>query len=314
MADVTLEDPTADARAAAGGPEPVDALVDASGAPAADAVHRGPRVTHALAAPRLALPAPDAGWSPSAPDRRTLRNEMWLVLWLSIASSALGAVLSLVESLTRGVPLSQQSRTLVGTYIADRPWLDILYQVAHISLALVPVLLVVHLLRRSGEGRQAIGIDMRDWPRDLLRGAVMAAVIGGAGLALYLVAFHLGFNVRLAAVTAQEHWWTPLLLVASAGYNAALEEVIVLGYFIHRMAQLGRRPWQQVGSSALLRATYHLYQGFGGFLGNLAMGTIFAVLFRRWGRVMPFLWAHLFIDATAFLGYYYLGGHVSWLP
>jgi hypothetical protein len=29
---------------------------------------------------------------------------------------------------------------------------------------------------------------------------------------------------------------------------------------------------------------------------------------------MPFLIAHLFIDAGAFLGYYYLGGHVSWLP
>ena len=63
-----------------------------------------------------------------------------------------------------------------------------------------------------------------------------------------------------------------------------------------------------------MRAAYHLYQGFGGFLGNLAMGTVFAVLYRRWGRAMPFIWAHLIIDATAFLGYYYLGGHVSWLP
>ncbi len=52
-----------------------------------------------------------------------------------------------------------------------------------------------------------------------------------------------------------------------------------------------------------LRGAYHLYQGFGGFLGNVAMGTVFALLFRRWGRVMPFLVAHFVIDAVAFVGY-----------
>ena len=97
-------------------------------------------------------------------------------------------------------------------------------------------------------------------------------------------------------------------------YNAILEEVIVLAYFVHRTAQLGWKPWQQVGSSAFMRAAYHLYQGFGGFLGNLAMGTLFAILFRRWGRVMPFLWAHFFIDAFAFVGYYFLAGHLPFLP
>jgi len=258
--------------------------------------------------------APDESWTPSMPDRRTLRAEMWLVLWLSIAATALTSLLDLINALTREEPLSRQSRTLVTTYIADRPWLDILYQAAYIGIRLVPVLLVLYLLRRSGEGARAIGVDMSDWKRDVVRGAVLAAVLGGLGLAFYLLAYKLGMNVRIAAVTADRHWWTPLLLLASASYNAILEEVIVLAYFMHRAAQLGWKPWQQVGGSALVRAAYHLYQGFGGFLGNLAMGTVFAVLYRRWGRAMPFIWAHLIIDATAFLGYYYLGGHVSWLP
>ena len=258
--------------------------------------------------------APDESWTPSMPDGRTLRAEMWLVLWVSIAATALGSLLQLVDSLTSGQSLASQSQTLVGTYIADRPWLDVLFQASHIGLRLVPVILVIHLLRRTGEGRQAIGLDMRDWKRDVVRGVVLAAVLGGLGLAFYLLAYKLGMNVRIAAVTADRTWWTPILLVASASYNAILEEVIVLAYFLHRASQLGWKPWQQVGGSALMRAAYHLYQGFGGFLGNLAMGTVFAVLYRRWGRAMPFLWAHLFIDATAFLGYYYLGGHLSWLP
>ncbi len=248
------------------------------------------------------------------PDRATLRAEMWLVLWISIAASALRSVLSIVESLTRGAPLSSQTQTLVTTYVPDRPWLDVMYQATRIILALIPVLLVVHLLRRSGEGRRAIGLDLGDWRRDLVRGAVMASVIGGAGLALYVTAYHLGFSVRIAAVTTQNSWWTVILLLASAAFNAVLEEVIVLAYFIHRSQQIGWKPWQSVGSSALLRGAYHLYQGFGGFLGNIVMGLIFGTLYRRWGRVMPFLFAHFLIDSVAFIGYDLLAGKISWLP
>ena len=280
----------------------------------ADSVPSDAGTVDAGHAPGVGDPVPDESWAPAVPDRRTLRAEMWLVLWLSIAATAINSILSLVNSLTSGEQLRNQSRTLVGTYVPDRPWLDILYQVAHISLALVPVLLVLHFLRRSGEGRAAIGLDMRHWKRDLPKGMLLAAVMGGIGLAFYLLAYKLGMNVRIAAVSTTREWWTPLLLVASASYNAILEEVIVLAYFIHRTAQIGWKPWAQVGGSALVRASYHLYQGFGGFLGNLGMGLVFALLYRRWNRVMPFFWAHLFIDAGAFLGYYYLGGHVSWLP
>jgi membrane protease YdiL (CAAX protease family) len=257
---------------------------------------------------------PDPAWTPSMPDRRTLSGEMWLVLWLSIASAAISALLSLIKSLTEGVRLTDQSVTLVGTFVQDRPWLDVLYQIVNIALPLVPVLLVLHLLRRSGEGRYAIGLDLRDWKWDVVKGVALASVIGGIGLAFYLLAYHLGMNVRIAAVSADHRWWTPILLVVSALYNATLEEVIVLAFFVHRARQIGWKPWAQVGGSALARASYHLYQGFGGFLGNLAMGGVFALLYRRWNRVMPFLIAHFLIDAVAFLGYYYLGGHVSWLP
>ena len=60
---------------------------------------------------------------------------------------------------------------------------------------MVPVLLVVHLLQRSGEGLAGIGLDRREPGRDLLRGGVLAAVVGGSGLALYLVAHAAGANL-----------------------------------------------------------------------------------------------------------------------
>ena len=53
------------------------------------------------------------------------------------------------------------------TYVADRPWLDILYQATRIALALVPVLLVSTSCAAAARAAAAIGLDMRDWKRDL---------------------------------------------------------------------------------------------------------------------------------------------------
>lgn len=319
MTAVTHEDQPEGADSALPAPDPdqaadVPSYAEPLGLPGAPP-SRGIRWLSATSGRALAQPVPaEPGWVGSAPDRATLKAEMWLVLFVSIAASALKSLISLVDSLTKGQTLASQSQSLVSNFVVDRPWLDVLYQLTYTLLPLVPVLLVVHLLRRSGEGRRAIGLDMREWPKDVLKGAVIALVVGVTGLVFYVFAYNMGWNVRLAAVTAQKDWWTPFILLMSAAYNAILEEVIVLAYFVHRTAQLGWKPWQQVGSSAFMRAAYHLYQGFGGFLGNLAMGTLFAILFRRWGRVMPFLWAHFFIDAFAFVGYYFLAGHLPFLP
>ena len=69
-----------------------------------------------------------------------------------------------------------------------------------------------------------------------------------------------------------------------------------------------------IATSALVRGSYHLYQGVGGFAGNVVMGLLFGWLFKRWGRVMPMIVAHALIDTVAFIGYALLAGRVSWLP
>lgn len=247
-------------------------------------------------------------------DRRVLRDELVIVLFLSIAASAWRSLLSLVDSLTKNVPLSDQTAVIVGTYTPDRPWLDLTYQLTGIALALVPVLLVAHLLHRSGEGMRGIGFDLSQPGRDVVRGMVLAAVIGSAGLVLYVVAYRLGLSVKIAAASTISVWWTVPVLLLQAAYNAVLEEVIVLGYMIRRLGQLGARPWVAIGASAALRGSYHLYQGFGGFAGNFVMGLVFGVLYRRWGRCMPMVVAHFCLDAVSFVGYFYLHGKVGWLP
>ena len=79
--------------------------------------------------------------------------------------------------------------------------------------------------------------------------------------------------------------------------------MIVLGYLITRLRQLSWSPAAAVGTSAVLRGAYHLYQGWGGFAGNLAMGAFFGVLFLRWRRTLPFAAAHFLLDAGAGIGF-----------
>jgi len=81
-----------------------------------------------------------------------------------------------------------------------------------------------------------------------------------------------------------------------------------------RLRQLGWSDQRALAVSAVLRGSYHLYQGFGAFIGNAVMGVIFALLYLRWKRVTPLIISHALIDTGAFVGYALLHGHLSRLP
>ncbi|MCK7627915.1 CPBP family intramembrane metalloprotease [Streptomyces sp. RS10V-4] len=265
---------------------------------------------------------PGAGGGPGRPPeaagepaRRLLRNETLIVLALSLGASAVSALISFVGSLTRPGGLKHQAATLNASHAPGRHWLDLAWQVFGIATALVPVVLVAHLLlRERAGGLRAIGFDRRRPGFDLGVGAGLAAAIGGSGLLLYLGAQAAGFNLTVVPEALPHTWWRAPVLIASAVQNAVLEEVIVVGYLLRRLGQLGWTPWAAVAASAVLRGSYHLYQGVGGFVGNMVMGVIFALVYRRCRRVGPLVAAHALIDTVAFLGYALLAGKVSWLP
>jgi len=257
------------------------------------------------------VPAPD-GLVPPPP--RLQRWEIVTVFAVSLGASGLYALVSLIGSLTAKQSLSKQTATLNGSLAPGRPLLDLVMQLLNITLSLAPVLLVFYLLARAGERPSSIGVDARQPGRDLARGAALAALVGGSGLGLYLIAYHLGVELNVVAENLPHVWWRFPVLLLSAAQNATVEEVIVVGYLLSRLDRLGVRPFRAIALSAVIRGSYHLYQGVGAFLGNAAMGLIFGYLYRRWGRVMPLLIAHFLIDAVTFVGYALLAGHVSWLP
>ena len=246
--------------------------------------------------------------------RRILRQETVLVLALSLGASGVSAVISFIGSLTKPGGLKDQAATLNGSFAPGRPWLDLAWQLFGIATALVPVALVAHLLIRERAGLRAIGFDRsRPWP-DLGRGALVAAGIGSAGLAFYLLARASGFNLTVVPESLPDVWWKYPVLILSAVQNSVLEEVIVVGYLLRRLGQLGWTPMAALVASSVLRGSYHLYQGIGGFIGNMVMGVVFVLLYRRWGRVGPLVAAHALLDIVAFVGYGLLAGKVDWLP
>ena len=245
---------------------------------------------------------------------RLIRAEILVVLSVSLGASALVALVRLIGALTAPRELKGQQAVLVGSLAPGRPWLDLTLQLVGIAINVAPVGLVAYLLVRSGESMRTIGVDLREPRRDLVRGALLAAAIGGTGLAFYLAVYAAGVNLNVVAGALPEVWWRIPVLLLAAAQNGVLEEVLVSGYLLHRLEQAGWAPWRSVVVAALLRGSYHLYQGFGGFVGNVVMGLVFGRLYQRWGRAMPLVIAHTLIDAVAFAGYAALHGRVSWLP
>jgi uncharacterized protein len=248
--------------------------------------------------------------TPEHPSRLSSpRVEVVVVLLLSLGQSAVYAVVSLVAKLTAGRPLSQQTATLNPSQ-SPRPYLDLTYQLLGIAFALVPVVLALYLLGRS---RAALGPGFRP-AFDIGWGAGLVAAIGIPGLLLVYVAARLGLNAQIVPAALRPVWWAVPVLILSAIQNAVLEEVIVVGYLITRLRQFGLPLWMVVGLSAVLRGSYHLYQGFGAFLGNAVMGVVFALFFLRFKRVMVLIVAHSLLDIAAFVGYTLLPkAWLSWL-
>jgi membrane protease YdiL (CAAX protease family) len=240
-----------------------------------------------------ASPPTDPVVPPPPTDRRTLVEEVLVVLSLSVLARAAYAILSLIEAPISGVVVAAADQSSAFAR-----------QLLGFVFGLAPAFLVIHLVRRSGEGVAVVGLRGAGLTRDAVRGVATAAAVGVVGFAVYLAAVELGVNRFVVPTPPLGHWWTIPALVLNAVQAGLVEEIVVLGYLVTRLQQLSWSAAAAVGASALLRAAYHLYQGWGGFAGNLAMGLLFGFLFLRWGRrTWPFVVAHTLLDIGAGVGF-----------
>ncbi|GEL24124.1 CAAX amino protease [Pseudonocardia sulfidoxydans NBRC 16205] len=264
----------------------------------------------------LAPPTPTGPGSGAIEDparRKLVVTEILVVLTVTLGLSALRSALSLIDSLLATTPLSEQQVAL-NAPAAAATLVDLALQLTRVLQLVGWGSLGAYLLLRAGFGMRDVGLDARRPARDAAATAGLAAIIGIPGLGLYLIAHAIGVSLTIAPTTLTDTWWRIPVLVASALANSWAEEIVMIGYLLTRLRQLGWSPNRSLLAAAVLRGAYHLYQGFGGFLGNLIMGLVFGRYWQRTGRLWPLVAAHALIDVVAFVGYGLLKGHVSWLP
>jgi len=133
---------------------------------------------------------------------KTLREEIVVVLFLSLLASAVYAIISYTQAPLKGVTIYSVRQVPFFT------------QLANFVFGLAPVWLVVYLVRRDGEGLGAIGLGTERLGQDVGRGVVLFALTGVAGIGIYLGAVALGVNRFVVPVPPLGHWWTvPVLLM-----------------------------------------------------------------------------------------------------
>ena len=227
------------------------------------------------------------------------KQEILLVLFLSLGASAIYSTLSLVRKV-----LSEQglagSTTVINQAVTPIPWLDLIYQLVAIGLALVPVLLALYLLRQDG-----ISIGLLPRWADLKIAVLISLAIGIPGIALYFLALQLGLTSSVVPSNLGDYAWTVPLLLLSALRSGLQEEVIVVGFLISKL-RLSYPKLTMLGLvliSAAIRASYHSYQGFSAVLGNFVMGVVFAFVFLKTNRVAPLVIAHTLMNSVVFVGY-----------
>jgi len=243
-------------------------------------------------------------------DQRAIRMEIAVMLAVTFGVSAMVALLRLADAVLSGLP---GYRVQLNQNLSRYDLINLGLNLVSIGQLVAWGLLALYLLWRSGIGPAQIGLGRLRWPSDVVGGLGLAALIGLPGLGLYLVARMLGMNAEVEPTSLASSWWRIPVLVLAAFANGFAEEVVVVGYLITRLRQVGLTPVQAVLASAALRGLYHAYQGFGAGLGNLAMGLVFGYAWYRWRRLWPLVIAHGVINSVAFVGYIVLAGHLSWL-
>ncbi len=245
--------------------------------------------------------------------RRLLVAEVVLVFSITLGLSGVRSALSLLDAFLRPEPLAQQ-RVSINTSQAALDVIDLLKQLLGVVQLVGWGALGLYLLWRAGIRLSRIGLDARRPGKDTVWAIALAASIGIPGLVLYFSAWQLGFNLAVQPSTLDVSWWRPFALTLSAFGNSFAEEVLVVGYLLTRLRQLGLSENASLLVSSLIRGSYHLYQGLGAFVGNIVMGLVYGRFWQRTDRLWPLIVAHMLLDVVAFVGYAALRDHVTWLP
>jgi membrane protease YdiL (CAAX protease family) len=162
--------------------------------------------------------------------------------------------------------------------------------------------LVAAALRREPDARGVLGLAPMPVGAAIgwgLAGVVLAYVVDGVGVGLYLALTHADLQAELAA---KARWSTQLAAIPLAWvvplsvFVGVYEEVVFRGFLLGRLRVLSGSRALAVLISAVLFAAGHGYQGTLGLVQTFAVGLVLGALAIARGSIWPTIVAHVSID------------------
>jgi membrane protease YdiL (CAAX protease family) len=231
------------------------------------------------------------------PERRMLVRETRWVMVAFLVPGVVSAILVLAEHIS-GVGDIARFATIVRGHPLTNMFLGIL---AYLPVAAV-VPLGLYLLGRTGQDRHTLGLETPTFTRDVVPGLGLGLAAFGCEIVLVLVLHAilidypgLFVNVSLNHIPKYYVVWG----IATSAVTAVTEEVLVNGYLLTRLNQLGWTPRAALILSLILRTSYHIYYGIG-FIFTVPFGYFVTRSFQKNGKLMRPIMAHFLYDAILF--------------
>jgi membrane protease YdiL (CAAX protease family) len=231
------------------------------------------------------------------PERQSLGRETRWVMVAFLVPGVISAILVLSEHIS-GVGDIARFATLVRGHPLTNMFLGIL---AYLPVAAV-VPLGLYLLGRTGQDRLTLGLERPSFTRDVIPGLGLGLAAFGCEIVLAIIlrailADYPGLfvNVSLNHVPKYYVVWG----IATSAITAVTEEVLVNGYLLTRLNQLGWTPRAALILSLILRTSYHIYYGIG-FIFTVPFGYFVTRSFQKNGKLMRPIMAHFLYDAILF--------------
>jgi membrane protease YdiL (CAAX protease family) len=157
----------------------------------------------------------------------------------------------------------------------------------------VPIALL--LLARTGQPPSRLGLTRKGLGRDVP--GVLGLLVGAFALTGVLALALSPFESHLKVTESNSHVPAYFLVYAVllSATTAINEEVIVNGYFLTRLSQMGWTRWSAFALSFAVRESYHVYYGIA-FLMTMPFGYVLTRSFQKRGRLGRAILTHFTYD------------------
>jgi membrane protease YdiL (CAAX protease family) len=216
-------------------------------------------------------------------------------MWAFLFPAVMGAVIVLVQHVEEVGNITRFSVIVRGHPVTNL----ILGIFDYVAVAAV-VPLALFLLNRTGQSPAVMGLGVPRFKRDVWPGLGLAAGAFATEVVI-LIPFESLMKHHSSLVTSVGTGNVPKYYVigglAMSAVTAIAEEVLVNGYLITRLGQLGWTPRKSLILSLILRTSYHVYYGLG-FLLTIPFGFFVTRSFQKHHKLNRPIMAHFLYDAV----------------